>query len=198
MKLKLSLFKIALSVTALLLPFLSEGQSSFALSNLIPNAGLDAPVFDAFGNRLSGANYVAMLYGGPSSDNLQPAWDEVFFHTMAPVQFTYAPQGLPGYFMYSGYVQIGGVPGGATVWLQVRAWDARLGTSYEEVQALGIGGYSESNLFQKSGGDPGGGVPSLPEPLIGLQSFSLRAVIPEPSSTGLLLLGLPLLLWRKT
>jgi hypothetical protein len=87
----------------------------------------------------------------------------------------------------AGYVQIPNVPS-LFPWLQVRAWDARLGSTYDAVKALAIGGYGESNLFQKQGGNRFG-LPSQPEPLIGLQSFNL---VLEPSAFLLLLIGLPL------
>jgi len=60
--------------------------------------------------------------------------------------------------------------------LQVRAWDARLGSTYEEVSARGIDGYGESPLFyaQGNGISPNG---VLPAPLIGLRSFSLRPAL---------------------
>jgi len=45
------------------------GQSStFAFQNIA--SGVDAPVYNADGTRLSGTNYVAVLYGGPSPDAL--------------------------------------------------------------------------------------------------------------------------------
>ena len=111
------------------------------------------------------------------------------------------PGGQIGYFNYSGfqagYVAIPTVSCGGIAWLQVRAWDAGLGATYEEVVNLGLGGYGESNLFQKRGGIACGPTVSPPEPLIGLQSFALREVIPEPGSTLLLLLGLPVLLFFR-
>ena len=66
-----------------------------------------------------------------------------------------------------------------------------------DLVALGLGGYGESPLFYANGSDPTLALPEPPAPLIGLQSFNLRAVIPEPSSALLLLLGLPLLLLRR-
>ena len=74
-------------------------------------------------------------------------------------------------------------------WLQVRAWDARLGGTYEEVMGLGIGGYGESPLFYARGNSPFADPPIPPAPLIGLQSFSLRPVVPEPGTWMLLTLG---------
>jgi hypothetical protein len=169
-----------------------QAQSTFHFDNW---NDVDAPVFDSAGNRLSGTDYVAMLYGGPTGDSLAPATIEYSStQVMSPVPFTFP---LPGYFDRSGWVGIPTVPGGGTARLQVRAWDARLGASYEDVVALGLGGYGESGVFQGVGGDPNAtGVPIPPAPLYGLQSFSLRPVIPEPSAALLLLLGLPWLFFR--
>ena len=201
-----SLLAIMVAATGVMWSQSCWGQGpSYVFSNL--KLGLNAPVFDGDGNRLTGTNYVAMLYGGPAVDSLLPAWGEFVGFTMAPVPFTYMPLGQAGYFDSIvngvGYVQIGNVACIDIPWLQVRAWDARLGNSYEEVVDLDIGGYGESNFFQKRGGlpYPCAMLPTPAERLLGLQSFALREVIPEPSATLLLLLGLPALLllcWRRS
>ena len=173
-------------------------QSTFDFSNYSPHQGLDSPVFDASGNRIFGSDFVAVLYGGPTVDSLQLA-DYVAAIPMVPVPFTYIPgNGLTGYFTTpGGYVIIENVPccGLNPPWLQVKVWDSRLGSIYEAVAALGTGGYGESPLFQARGGDLFGSPP--PQPLIGLQSFSLRAEVPEPSTWLLFLLGVPVILFRK-
>ena len=74
-----------------------------------------------------------------------------------------------------------------------------LGATYDDVVKSGVGGYGESNLFQAPGGAP---FPCLinPDPgkgLFGLQSFSLLPEVPEPRSFLLLLLGLPIFLFRR-
>ena len=191
-----ALLKAILVIGAVLWAERVRSQSTFIFNNYVPFDGIDAPVFDAQGNRLSGQNYVAILYGGLTTDSLAPAWDEVNFHVMAQIPFTFMPGGQDGYFRYSGYVQVSTVPAGVLAWIQVRAWDTRLGGTYDEVRTLGMGGYGESPLFQAMGGDPSGGVPGLPQPLMGLQSFSLRPVVPEPGTVLLLAAGLSLLLFR--
>jgi hypothetical protein len=162
----------------------SAAQEAFIFRNYRPDAGVDAPVFDAVGNRLAGTNYVAMLWGGPTPDALAPAREFDGVTIMQPIPFTYLAQGQPGYFA-AGYVEVAGVCGDPA-WLQVRAWDALLGSSYEEALGLGVGGYGASPLFQLHGSDVCLPNPPPPVPLVGLQSFSL---VPEPGVGLLLLLG---------
>jgi len=171
---------------------LCRGQSTFEFANYLPGQ-LDAPVFDADGNRLYGSNYVAILYGGRTVDSLSPANSGFTAGVMPPVPFEVS---IPpfGYFFYAkSFVTIPTAPCGGFAWLQVRAWDTRLGSSYETVAALGLGGYGESKIFRALGGDCTGVVP--PQPLYGVESFSLRPA-PEPTVLLILLLGLPLLLLR--
>jgi len=178
---------------AVITPRACDAQSTYFFSNYL--VGLDAPVFDAAGSRLSGANYVAVLYGGPASSGLQLGGNFLSLTPMTPVPFTFMPNGLAGYFR-GGTVEVNSMSPGGFAWLQVRAWDARLGATFDGVATLGLGGYGESNLFYAPGGNPTG-LPTLPEPLTGLQSFSLLPEVPEPNSLLLLLLGLPLFLVRR-
>jgi len=94
---------------------------------------------------------------------------------MAPVAFWEGA--LAGYFGRGGWVEITGLPPGQFGWVQVRAWDARLGTNYEDVVRLGLGGYGESKLLFLQSGGGGSGVPALPATLDGLQSFNLRPLV---------------------
>ena len=163
---------------------MSYCQSTFSF-NIRPG-GVDAPVFDAQGVPLAGSNYLVELYGGIDSTSLSPTTD---YYTGMRVM----PRFLTG--IYAGYWQgnnasmtvwtpIAGMPS----WLQVRAWDFRLGATYEEVVASGLGGYGESHAFYADGANPT--IFQAPAPLIGLQSFSLRAVVPEPSALILAALGI--------
>jgi len=70
--------------------------------------------------------------------------------------------------------------------------NTRLGATYEEVAAAGMGGYGESPIFYAQGGDPWPPHPTLPGPLIGLESFSLHP-IPEPKTVWLFAVGLGIL-----
>jgi hypothetical protein len=158
------------------------GQSTFELKNYHPPV-VNAPVFDAQGVPLAGSNYLAELWGAATTDSLAPlqVFDQGGRRLIAPFLSN-------GYFLSGISVSVPTVRPFGWAWLQVRAWDSRLGSTYEEVAALGIGGYGESPLFYAQGNSPYADPPMDPALLIGLQSFSLRPV-PEPSTLGLLSLG---------
>ena len=170
-------------------------QASFSLNNV----NVNAPVFDAEGTLLYGADYLVELWGGSTSNALSPALTfETSQRISIPVNYA------PGYFLddYEGRngtddLVIPSAPFGGYAWLEVRIWDARLGATYEDVEALGIGGYGESPLFYAVGSTPGQLLPDIPANLIGLQSFSLRAIVPEPTTTVLLALGMGMLWWVR-
>src|SRR6185503_11954588 len=103
-------------------------QADFVFNNYSPGFGLDAPVYDADGNRLFGTNYVAELYGGITADSMVLAQGGAA--PMEPVPFTRICSNQTGYFAGLGFVHFPGVPGDQFAWLQVRAWDLRLGETY--------------------------------------------------------------------
>ena len=125
---------------------------------------LDAPVFDIDGvTRLNGSNYIAQLYGGLSLELLRPLG--------RPSPFS---DGFgAGYFLPQ-LVTFPTVPPGAAAVVQVRAWDATKGSTYEEARGLG-GRFGKSQLLTAT---LGGGL-TPPTPLEGLQSFSLQAGQPQ-------------------
>jgi hypothetical protein len=179
-------FRVLIAVLVLLVGCsaqLAHGQSQFALAN-----GLNGRVYDALGQPLAGANYLVELWGGAEPNSLTPA--------LSTYELTriIIPFDTGGYFRDreldgGGYSTIFSVPPGLPVWLQVRAWEAGFGGTYEAVAALGIGGYGASPLFQGVGTYPYQ-LGSVPASLIGLQSFSLLPVVPEPGTWALALLGL--------
>jgi len=165
----------------------ASAQSAFHLANYDPPL-VNAPIFDAQGVPLVGTNYLAELWGAATPDSLTPLLVLGQGERREIVQFS---QVRPGYFISTldAYLVVPTVSPRGFAWLQVRAWDARLGPTYEAVAALGIGGYGESPLFYARGSDPFLALPEPPAPLIGLQSFSLLPIIPEPSSWALLAMG---------
>src|SRR2546426_10117973 len=110
---------------------------SFVFQNYAPFYGIDAPVFDSNGNRLEGTNYLAMLYGASKDESTNA------LHALLPAQ-PFLTGTNAGYFISAMDYEVPGVIPGDPAWLQVRAWDRRLGESYELAAAGNIGGYGES------------------------------------------------------
>ena len=171
------------------IPLAAFAQATFSLQNHDGFVGLDAPVYDWTGALLSGSNWRVELYGGTAPDSLSPA---IGFRSNGRVII---PLWVPGYFSSIRSAQESdliarGVPAAGWAWLQVRVWDVGLGSSYEEAVARNLGGYGQSALFYAQGGDPTAPPPTPPGPLIGLQSFSVLQITPEPSTWVLLGVGL--------
>ena len=172
------------ALLASFVPFLAFGQASFRPSNYDPPA-LNAPVFDAQGTPLAGSDYLAEVWGGAESNSLTPLVLIDRGNAREIVPFT-----TGGYFIptsTSDRLCVLDVPPSGWAWLQVRAWEAALGSTYEQAAGLGMGGYGESALFYGQGRDPFREPPEPSALLIGLESFSLRPV-PEPSVWALLAL----------
>jgi len=165
-------------------------QGVFYFVNYDAYYGIDAPVFDAAGVPLYGTNYLASLYAGPTQDTLVEAKAGSVSGPPLRCPFTFTPNDRAGYFIsrYS-LAYLANVPPGGMAWVEVRAWDARLGNSYEDVVALGDGGYGSSELIYRIAGEE-----TWSFPLIGLQSFSL---VPEPSLALLFPAGLLLIVCAK-
>jgi hypothetical protein len=156
------------SVILLSLVGTAFGQSRFEVANThFPI--VDAPIFDERGIPLASSNYVAELYGGAVPDLLKPLVSFTEGNRRKTAAFV-----SDGYFFpVQGVMVVPDVRPAGWAWLQLRAWDRRLGATYEDIAARGIGGYGESPLFYARGGDPLNQFPT-PGPLIGLQSFSFR------------------------
>src|SRR5437867_9246663 len=140
-------------------------QGTIELSNS------ESPFLNESGARLAGTNYSAQLYAGYTADTLMPMG--------LPVSFLSGS--ASGYCR--GVVVIPFVPPGATVWVQVRAWDATAGQTFE--QAVAAGGWTAfSNiLYLLTGG--GGSPPIPPAALTGLRflgSGRLPRIQTDPTS----------------
>ncbi len=171
-------------VSLLLVPH-GAAQSTFQMAN----KNVNAPIFDATGAPLAGVNFQAELYGGATSDALAPAMSIFAPFPQHRIQVPFLTGTNAGYFVSGETSAIVSVTPGGFAWLQVRAWDSRLGTTYEEVAALGLGGYGASTVFYADGGNPLMLPPEAAAPLVGLQSFRLLPEVPEPSIWVLLTLG---------
>jgi len=124
---------------------------------------IDARVFNLDGTTpIDGSNYVAQLYAGPSLDLLRPAGQPTPFQSSVNAGF-FVPQTLT----------LANVAPGSNAVLQVCAWDATFGSSYEQVRFTG-GKFGKSVILQVPAG--GGDLP--PQTLLGFESFSLQAGLP--------------------
>jgi len=152
----------------------------------------DAPVFlDTVGgpNKASGAAYMAQLYAGPSASALAAIGSPVPFLT-----------GTGAGYWRSAALAIPSVAPGATASVQIRAWAASAGATYEAALAAN-GGTGQSTVLNGIVTGGAGSPPSLPTDLAGLTSFAIAGgtpVVPEPSVLALGALGgLALLIRRR-
>jgi hypothetical protein len=185
--------KLALLAAFLAVGAMAYGQGTFVMTNK-KGTTLDAPVLDASGAKLAGADYLAQLYAAPVG-----SVDFKSYGTAVPFRTGSAA----GYFSDATAVDVG-VAAGSKVDVQIRAWRAAAGTSYEAAAlaaASATGNYGASATIPSlatGGGFDANGIPILPNNLIGLQGFSLTGgVIPEPSVLALGLLGAAALVLRR-
>jgi len=138
---------------------------------MVDGATNNAPIYDVDGTtRLGGPNFLAQIYAGPGPEILRPVGPAIAFSSG-----TFA-----GYLVRESR-QIPDVAPGQIAYVQVRAWEAARGASYEEARAAG-GKFGFSAVF------------NTPTTIFGdvrMQSFSLRAGEPF-FVTGRLSVGEPL------
>ena len=193
MKNKLTL--VAVVTIIALMETAASGQGHFLFRNLDGGGSVrvDAPVFNSVGLPLEGPQYLAELFGGAESNSLTP----LVLIDSGNARLI-KPFGIRGYVIPidGGLLAVPTIPPRGLAWLQLRAWDSRSGATYDEAVLSGMGGYGESPLFYAQSGDP---FDQFPEPgrLIGLQSFSLLPVVPEPGTGVLVLLGFGCLAARR-
>src|SRR5438876_2127311 len=118
--------------------FLAFGYGEVNFSN--GAAGVNAPVYYQ-GLPLSGPDWVAQMYAGPSLESLEPFGSPVPFRTGIGV----------GYFS-GGARQILSVEPIHYAWVQARVWRLSEGTTYEET--TGPRGWSNPVFIQTSGDTP--------------------------------------------
>jgi hypothetical protein len=150
------------------------GQGTLDFANGAP--GLNAPVMDSDGTKLSGSRWAADLYWAPGT----VTDSTVLMALGAPASFSAM---APGYF-FGGSRTIPGQGNGAVITAQIRVWDVTQGGTWPFVWAVPGGHVGESVLFQVTLTTP----PNTPAILTGLNGHSFSAVpilIPEPSMLAL-------------
>jgi hypothetical protein len=160
---------------------MAQGQFTFGNKNLTTVPPIDAKVFYKDGvTALAGTAY----------------WTQAYVKLASDPESSYAPVGSAVNFRTgnnAGYivpvVVTTGYPGGANVTVEMRAWEASGGASYEAAIQSGalVGKSLPVNLAVTV-------APNAPSDMVGLQSFSL---VPEPSTFALGILGAAALLLRR-
>lgn len=159
---------------------LAQGSLNFANAGV----GVNSPISDTPANasaRLAGAGFWAQLYWGAAGTTDSTTLTAIG----SAVNFLSGAQA--GYFT-GGTITFPTVPGGTSVVVQVRAWDAASGSSFETAWASNrpTGRAGWSNLVTVGLTQP----PTTPPNIVGLQSFALQPVpVPEPGTFALAGLG---------
>ncbi len=188
--------KISLAVAAvtLLLANDASAQGTVNFNNKVSIDGINAPIYDftVGGAMLEGTNYLAQLYSGPvgtTEDKLVPTGAIVDFRTN--VAAGYLNVGA------NGSRTIPNVALGDSAVLQVRAWTAATGATYEDALASNdpnsrVGKSDLIVVTTKTS------ALSTPTSMTGLQSFAIGPVgVPEPSVQLLGAVGLTMLAIRR-
>ena len=123
------------------------------------------PIFDIDGKTLlTGDAFLAQLYAGLTETNLAAIGAPLPFRTAAKA----------GYISTNIETVVPGLDPGWPAEVQVRAWQASDGQSYEAAVAA-RGHFGASKIARVFTGGFSGGVPFVPDPLVGLGSFALSA-----------------------
>jgi hypothetical protein len=143
----------------------AQGQIGFR--NIVRGL-IDAPVFDTdCETRLRGNAYLSQIYVGLRADSLQAAASAVPFLST----------GVGGYMEQATGAVVDGAGDGTIVFVQLRAWEAAAGPSYEAAVSSG-GKHGFSNITTVQASTPPGPIPWA----VGIESYCL---IPEPPAFSL-------------
>lgn len=175
--------KLLITTASFVLAVSGFAQGTINFANNVPTVtpAINAPVFDERGAaagtaaRLSGSAFMVQLYARAAGSSSQ------FVAAGAAVPFL-AGAGA-GYWAPVARTADNVAPNGQAE-IVVRAWRVSDGATWESANASGRGWGQSAAITIPTGG---GGTPQvLPQPLIGLTSFSL---VPEPSTIALGIIG---------
>jgi hypothetical protein len=173
---------LALLLGVMVAGLVAHAQGSVNFANIAYSGGVrvvDAPITLDYVTKLAGTGYMAQLWAGTTSNSLAAVGYGTPFLTGAGA----------GYFQ-GGALTIPNIAGGATAFLQVRAWDVSTGATWGQANISG-----ESWIFPLvlgSGGTP----PAVPTNLVGLRGFAF-CLCPEPSTIAFGVLGVAALSLRR-
>ena len=191
---------LAIVAIAALNVFASFGQSTVNFNNTIttfPADGIDRYVYrdQVGGTKLVGQNFAAALYWGTTQDTItQLAVLNATDTGIAAARglFRVATTASPGTWS-GGARTLLGTTLGQQVFMQVRVWDITAGADYASAKAFGgITGESLRFTYTTSSS------PTPPPSDLVLLNLRAFALVPEPSTIALGVLGLgSLLLFRR-
>ena len=148
----------------------SPAMGTVLLDNTPPAVGSEnARMHDEGGAFLSGPGYLAQLYAGPSPERL------VGVGIIVP----FLSGSLAGYFR-GGQVNVPFVEDLGMVWVQVRAWEAAGGASFEEAVLGGAWTGVSTVLYIRTGGISAG-VPVASAALHGLEYPGTPIIVRQPA-----------------
>jgi hypothetical protein len=146
-------------------PALAGGTVHFTNRSFETGKNLDVPFFDELNRRLEGSNYVAQLYAGNEVALLAPVGKPVPFSTNG--------------YSFGGSVDVHTRFDGGSTWVQVRAWEAAGGPTFEQAATVGRWtGISDPLFLPGTGG--GTGIPTVPPYLIGLRYPGQPIIVRQP------------------
>lgn len=150
--------------------------------------GINAPITDVDGTtKLQGTDFSAMLYAGPTGGSLAAVGAAQPFDT----------GNRAGYWSNKESTRtIPTVTPGNPADVQVYVWESKYADLAAAQAAGGKWGMSTKFTVPKTGGS--GVPPEVPQPMLGITSFSLQqTVIPEPTTIALGLLGAGAMMFRR-
>lgn len=182
---------LLISLAALQLAASVHGQGTVNFVNKITGL-VDARVFYGFaptpavgGGTTPETQFVAQLYAAVPGGTLAAVGAPIPFRNPSD------PAGLAGTGYWPGETRtIPGVTEGGMADVKVVAWSTAVGSTYEAALAKGMGYLGESARLSVL---TGGGL-NPPTALVGLASFNISPIVPEPSPLVLGLLGTVILL----
>lgn len=176
---------IALSIALTALTALGQGTLNF-------NTKTVSALVTVGGTAVTGPSYMGQLYVA------NPAAGNAFQAVGSPVAFYSGGVGsLKGYITTGGEVAVGFLAGGTSAQVMLKAWNSAAGSSFEAASGSATGIVGSSAPITVTLGNPLAVPPGTPADLTGLAGFAVTAVIPEPSTIALGLLGVAGLLIRR-
>lgn len=154
------------TIAAFLTALCAQAQGTLAFGNYfgVGDSRVDAPVFDEDGvTRLEGTAFLTQLYVATQPAALAAVGEPRPFRT-----------GTAAGYVARETVVLPGIPGGTRVYVEMRAWAAAAGPTYEVALASG-GKTGASEAFSVICGNAGS-PPTVPTDLVGLKSFSLHRI----------------------